>query len=248
MMFALVGGTGYTFLEAFEQTGSSDLETPFGRGSGPVLQGRLFGAPILFLARHGKGEPLPPHRVNYRANLAALKALGATDVIALNAVGGIRADMGPGRLVLVDDLIDYTHSREHTIWTERQAHLHVDLHPPYTAHLRDQLKTAAIASQVELIDGGTYGATQGPRLETAAEIRRMQRDGCDVVGMTGMPEAGLAREMGLHYASLCLVANWAAGLSPTEITMEEVFANLRASGAQVGQLLEALLRDSKEEC
>jgi 5'-methylthioinosine phosphorylase len=196
----------------------------------------------LFLARHGRGEPLPPHRVNYRANLAALKSLGASTVVALNAVGGIHPTMGPRALVLVSDLIDYTDGREHTLWTERQPHLHVDLHPPYTAELRAALLAAAAQSRVPLIDGGVYGATQGPRLETAAEIRRMQRDGCDVVGMTGMPEAGLARELGLHYASVCLVANWAAGLSPREITMTEVFENLKASGAMVGELLRAWLQ------
>jgi 5'-methylthioinosine phosphorylase len=244
MTTAIVGGTGYTFLAAFERSKSLEPTTPYGDASGPILRGRLFGAEILFLARHGSGQPLPPHKVNYRANLAALKSLGATEVIALNAVGGIHQDMGPGQLVLVHDLIDYTYGREHTIWTERGEHLHVDLHPPYTEALRLRLKAAASAANVALIDHGVYGATQGPRLETAAEIRRMQRDGCDVVGMTGMPEAGLAREMGLSYASLCLVANWAAGLSTREITMNEVFENLRASGAQVGQLLAALLSPS----
>jgi len=241
MTIAIVGGTGYTFLSAFREIEARDVETPYGAPSGPVRRGHLFGTEILFLARHGAGDPLPPHKVNYRANLAALKALGASEILALNAVGGIHPEMGPGRLVLADDIIDYTYGREHTLWTERAAHLHVDMQPPYAESLRKRVIAAAAQAQVALVPRGVYGATQGPRLETAAEIRRMRSDGCDVVGMTGMPEAGLARELGIPYASLCLVANWAAGLSAREITMAEVFEHLRASGTEVGKLLEMFL-------
>jgi 5'-methylthioinosine phosphorylase len=199
---------------------------------------------VAFLARHGERHSLPPHRVNYRANLWALHSLGARRVIGVNAVGGIRADMGPRVIVVPDQLIDYTHGRFTSFCDMDGAEVkHIDFSEPYTLALRAQLLAAARRAGIAAVDGGCYGATQGPRLETRAEVARMKRDGCDLVGMTGMPEAALARELELEYACLALVANYAAGCGDeAEISIEEIFAHLAAATAQVPVLLEALLR------
>ncbi|MEO6170371.1 MAG: S-methyl-5'-thioinosine phosphorylase, partial [Lysobacter sp.] len=198
------------------------------------------------LARHGEGHSVPPHRINYRANLSALQSLGATRVLALNTVGGITADFGPGVLGCPDQLIDYTWGRISTLCEEPGTEvLHVDFGEPYTRALRHEVLAASAQAGVAMGDGGCYGATQGPRLETRAEIRRMQRDGCDLVGMTGMPEAGLAREMGMDYACLAIVANWAAGAGPDPdevITLQDVLDNVAAASAGLPAVLEALVR------
>ena len=190
---------------------------------------------------------MPPHRVNYRANLAALQAAGAHRVLALNTVGGITARFGPGVLACPDQLIDYTWGRASSIWDDESASgepLHVDFGEPYTPSLRRAVLQAAAAASVPLVEGGCYGATQGPRLETRAEIARMRRDGCDLVGMTGMPEAALAREFGLDYACLAIVANWAAGAGPEVdevITLQDVLDNVAQASAHQPRLLHALL-------
>jgi len=205
--------------------------------------GRLAGKRVGFLARHGEGHALPPHRVNYRANLWRLKELGATRVLAVNTVGGITDAFGPRVLALPDQLIDYTWGRTSSFWDgEGGEVLHVDFGDPYSPALRADVRAAAMRAGVALHDGGCYGATQGPRLETRAEIARMRRDGCDLVGMTGMPEAGLARELGLDYACLAIVANWAAGCgNDAEITLPEVLANVEAASTSLPPLLDALL-------
>ena len=240
---AVIGGTGVYTLAELDGVESHLPQTRYGLPSGPVRVGTLAGKRVAFLARHGEGHSVPPHRINYRANLAALQMLGATHVLALNTVGGITTDCSPRALVCPDQLIDYTWGRVSTICEEDGSDvLHVDFGDPYTAALRAQLLDAARRAGVAVVDGGCYGATQGPRLETKAEIVRMRRDGCDLVGMTGMPEAGLAREMGLDYACLALVANWAAGCGDAgEITMDEVLANVAAATARLPQLLGAML-------
>jgi len=217
--------------------------TPYGAPSGPVRVGRIAGRRVAFMARHGEGHSLPPHLVNYRANLLRLKQVGASRVLAINAVGGITERFGPRVLALPDQLIDYTWGRISTFCEEPGSEVqHVDFGDPYTRSLRDAVLAAASRSGVALVADGCYGATQGPRLETRAEIARMRRDGCDLVGMTGMPEAGLARELGLDYACLALVANWAAGCGDdAEITMAEVLANVEAASAGLPSLLDALL-------
>jgi 5'-methylthioinosine phosphorylase len=242
---AVIGGTGVYALAELGDVESHAGQTRFGSASGPVRLGTLAGKRVAFLARHGEGHGVPPHRINYRANLAALQMLGATRVLALNTVGGITADCGPRALVCPDQLIDYTWGRVSTICEEDGSDvLHVDFGDPYTSTLRTQLLDAARRAGVAVVDGGCYGATQGPRLETKAEIARMRRDGCDLVGMTGMPEAGLARELGFEYACLAIVANWAAGAGPDPdeaITLDEVLANVAAAGVGVSRLLAALL-------
>ena len=241
---AVIGGTGVYRLAALEGVQALEGDTPWGAPSGPVRLGRLAGRNVAFLARHGEGHSLPPHRVNYRANLWRLKDLGAKRVLAINTVGGITERFGPRVLACPDQLIDYTWGRASSFWDREGGEvLHVDFGDPYTPALRRAVVDAAASAGVPLVDGGCYGATQGPRLETKAEIARLRRDGCDLVGMTGMPEAGLARELGLDYACLAVVANWAAGCSgDEEITLAEVLANVDAASAGLPGLLGALLR------
>jgi 5'-methylthioinosine phosphorylase len=243
---AVIGGTGLYRLAELEDVEALQPDTRFGAPSGPVRVGRLDGRRVAFLARHGEGHSLPPHRINYRANLAALQQIGATRVLALNTVGGITERFGPRVLACPDQLIDYTWGRISTICEEPGTEVvHVDFGEPYTRALRHEVVAAARRTGVDLVDGGCYGATQGPRLETRAEIARMRRDGCDLVGMTGMPEAGLAREMGLDYACLAIVANWAAGAGPDPdevITLQDVLDNVSAASAGLPALLRAMLR------
>ncbi|AWV07000.1 S-methyl-5'-thioinosine phosphorylase [Marilutibacter maris] len=247
---AVIGGTGVYRLAALQDVESHELETGYGRPSGPVRVGALHGRRVAFLARHGEGHSVPPHLINYRANLAALQTLGARRVLALNTVGGIGERFGPRVLACPDQLIDYTWGRVSTLcegepWASSGGEvLHVDFGEPYTRTLRTAVIEAARDAGVALVDGGCYGATQGPRLETRAEIVRMRRDGCDLVGMTGMPEAGLARELGLDYACLAIVANWAAGAGPDPdevITLQDVLDNVAVASAGLPALLAALL-------
>ena len=242
---AIIGGTGVYALAELQDVSSIEPQTRFGAPSGPIRIGTLAGHRVGFLARHGEGHGVPPHRINYRANLAALQQAGARRVLALNTVGGIDARYPPGALGCPDQLIDYTWGRVSTICEGPGSEvLHVDFGEPYTAALRREVLAAAGRAGVPVVDGGCYGATQGPRLETRAEIARMRRDGCDLVGMTGMPEAGLARELGLDYACLAIVANWAAGAGPDPdeaITLDDVLANVAAATAGVSRVLAALL-------
>jgi 5'-methylthioinosine phosphorylase len=246
---AVIGGTGVYKLANLEDVETRQVDTRFGKPSGPVRIGHLLGQRIAFMARHGEGHSVPPHQVNYRANLAALKEVGATRVLALNTVGGITERFGPRVLACPDQLIDYTWGRVSTIWdaaSDGSGHsdvLHVDFGDPYTPMLRHKVIAAAHVTGVKLVESGCYGATQGPRLETKAEIARMRRDGCDLVGMTGMPEAGLARELGLDYACLAIVANWAAGCGTgEEITLAEVLSNVEAASAGLPELIGELAR------
>ncbi|TWT21290.1 S-methyl-5'-thioinosine phosphorylase [Luteimonas marina] len=242
---AVIGGTGLYALAELQDIETHQPVTKYGAPSGPIRVGTLAGQRVAFLARHGEGHSVPPHKVNYRANLAALQALGATRVLALNTVGGISERFGPRVLACPDQLIDYTWGRISTICEEAGSEvLHADFGDPYTPALRRSVIEAAKVSGVTLVEDGCYGATQGPRLETKAEIARMRRDGCDLVGMTGMPEAGLARELGLEYACLAIVANWAAGAGPDPdevITLDDVLANVAAASSGVPKIVSALL-------
>jgi 5'-deoxy-5'-methylthioadenosine phosphorylase len=238
----IIGGTGLTSLKGLEISHNEDVETPYGDPSGPLSIGEMADREIVFLPRHGWQHTIPPHKINYRANLWALKETGVETVIAVNAVGGIRADMGPGRLVIPDQIIDYTYSRTNTFFEEGLDHVtHIDFTQPYCEGLRQQIMAAADACGLDVVGDGTYATTQGPRLETAAEINRLERDGCDLVGMTGMPEAALARELELCYACIAVVANWGAGRSDEELTMEMIERTLVGGMADVRGLLERLL-------
>lgn len=241
---AVIGGSGLYRFPGLENTSRHSVDTPYGPASGDIVVGDFSGRRLAFLARHGESHTLPPHRVNYRANLWALHSLGARKIIGVNAVGGIRADMGPRVIVVPDQIIDYTHGRYTSFCDVEGAEVrHIDFSEPYTESLRRELLGAAARASVAVLDGGCYGATQGPRLETRAEIARMKRDGCDLVGMTGMPEAVLARELDLAYACLALVANFAAGCGDeAEISIEEIFAHLAAATGQVPPILTELLK------
>jgi len=236
---AVIGGTGLEQMEGLKQIERHTLETPFGSPSSDLIEMGDGQRSILFLSRHGEDHAIQPHKVNYRANIWALKEMGVKQVVAVAAIGGITKAMLPGQVSIPNQIIDYTWGREHTFFDGPQVE-HIDFSWPYCEALRTQLLQAASATGVNAVDGGTYGATQGPRLESAAEISRMEQDGCDIVGMTGMPEAGLARELELCYACCAVSANWAAGKSEGEITMEEITENLKSGMAQVKEIINAL--------
>jgi len=240
---AIIGGSGLSQLEDLKITGQNWPLTPYGKPSAPLVSGIYAGGKtVIFLARHGTQHTIPPHKINYRANLWSLKEAGATDVIAVAAVGSIHPSLRPTDIVIPHQLIDYTWSREHTFFDGKPNPVtHVDFTNPYCETLRTGLLQASQTISLKVHERGTYGVTQGPRLETAAEIERMARDGCDIVGMTGMPEAVLARELGICYATCAVAANLAAGLNSAQITMAEIEANLVIGLAQVRQLLTAVL-------
>jgi 5'-methylthioinosine phosphorylase len=242
-LFAVIGGSGLTRLEGLELVQSLNVQTPFGTPSAELLRGRFAGREVLFLARHGHPHRIPPHQVNYRANLWALQQAGAEALIAVNAVGGIDPAMSPGHFCVPDQLIDYSWGRAHTFFEgDLQQVTHIDFSAPYDQPLRERLLLALQAEGCAFSDGGVYACTQGPRLETAAEIIRLERDGCAIVGMTGMPEAALARELDLPYACLALVVNAAAGKSDGPISMAQIEAALAQGMGQVHAVLGRVLR------
>jgi 5'-methylthioinosine phosphorylase len=240
-MLAVIGGSGVTGLDIMQVVRREVARTPYGAPSGPLVFGNISEKPALFLARHGPGHIYPPHCVNYRANLQAIKDAGATALIAIAVVGGIADNAAPGTIVIPDQIIDYTYGREHTFFdgTDRRVE-HIDFTLPYDESLRSQLLDAAQACGRRALATGVYAATQGPRLETAAEINRIAGDGGTLVGMTGMPEASLARELALPYAHLCVVSNWAAGRgdSVNKISHEDIFSTIESSVADVLKIIE----------
>lgn len=236
MTLAFIGGTGLTRMDGLQVRERHVFHTRFGDPSAAIVEGTLAGTTVLFLARHGDPHVHLPHQVNYRANIMALKEAGARAIIAVNAVGGI--SVAAGDLVIPEQIIDYSWGRHSTFFDDLDEPLvHVDFSWPFDADLRQRLKTALAATDLPWRDGGCYAATQGPRLETAAEIRRLEKDGNTIVGMTGMPEAVLARELGIPYAMLSLVVNPAAGKADREITMTEIEAVLHDGMAGVCQVL-----------
>lgn len=244
-MLAIIGGSGLARLSILEVTHRQVVRTPFGNPSCALTFGRIGGTNVVFIARHGYGHSLAPHEINFRANIWALKQQNIKGIIAIGAVGGIRADMCPGAIALPDDLIDYTWGREHTFFEGLDKPVvHVDFTHPYCPDLRQRILTAAQAESVEVIDGGVYACTQGPRLESTAEINRLERDGADMVGMTGMPEAALARELDLPYALLTVVANYAAGRedSSHKVDFSSASTVLDQAMQSVERLLERLLQ------
>lgn len=242
-MLAIIGGSGLTRLVNMEVTRRLVMRTPYGEPSGALTFGMIRGHEVIFLARHGYAHTIPPHDVNYRANIWALSSQNADHVVSIASVGGIRSDLVPGSLVIPDQIIDYTHGRQSTFFDTRDKPVtHTDFTEPYCEHLRQECIKAAEACGKPFIRGGVYAATQGPRLESAAEINRMERDGADMVGMTGMPEAVLAREAGLCYAAIAVVANYAAGRgnSAHGVRLEEVNGVLKVAMTDVRIILENL--------
>jgi 5'-methylthioadenosine phosphorylase len=224
-MIAIIGGSGLTQLANLEIHRRMIVRTPYGEPSGPLTFGRIGHANAVFLARHGYGHTLAPHEINYRANLWALREAGATQVVAVCTVGGIARDLGAGTIVVPDQIIDYTWGRPSTFFEgAEQPVTHIDFTEPYDEPLRQEAIASAREAGIAVVERGTYAATQGPRLETKAEIDRLERDGATMVGMTGMPEAALARELGLPYAHLAVVVNPAAGRgsSARSVSVEDI--------------------------
>ena len=246
-MLAIIGGSGLTKLANLDVTHREVMRTPYGDPSGAVTFGQLGGQPVAFLARHGYGHTIPPHEVNYRANLWALHKIGASGVVSVASVGSIRADLKPGDIVIPHQLIDYTWGRKSTYHEGcGVAVRHVDFTDPYDPALRQRLIEAAARAGMTVSDAAVYAVTQGPRLETAAEIDRFERDGADLVGMTAMPEAVLARELGLPYAAINLVANYAAGRADSRhgISFDAIEQVLQESMGRVRTIIAALVGSS----
>lgn len=241
-VLCVIGGSGLDSLSGFQDDGGG-ATTAYGEASAPIQVGEIAGRRVAFLPRHGVDHHIPPHAINYRANIELIRSHGIERVLAVAAVGSISPVWHGGELIVPDQLIDYTWGRQHCFAAERlDADSHYDFTEPFSADLSQLVLSSAVACGVEAHDGGTYGATQGPRLETAAEIERMARDGCDLVGMTGMPEAGLAREAGLCYAMLAVVANPAAGRADSRsLTMAAIHARLVSGMADVQSLLPTLV-------
>ena len=242
MSLAIIGGTGA--LDLFEVLHESHPGSRYGPSSAPVSRIRIGGDEAWFLPRHGRPHAIPPHAINYRANIDALRQLGVERVVAIHAVGGIDPNLNAGSMVVPDQLIDYTWGRSHTYSGSAEDSLeHIEFSEPFSGSIRRALLSAAQSAGIEVHDGGCYAVTQGPRLETAAEIARLAADGCTLVGMTAMPEAALAREAGMDYASLSVVANPAAGVSSEVISLEEIHRVLAESMLRVSALLRCVARD-----
>jgi 5'-methylthioinosine phosphorylase len=242
-VLAIIGGSGLTKLASLEVRRRKVARTPYGDPSGAITYGRIGKSEALFLARHGYGHTIAPHEVNYRANLWALKQAGASEIISVASVGGIRNDIWPGTIIVPHQIIDYTWGRASTFFEGPGAPVnHIDFTQPYSREVRARLVAAAAAVGERIMDGGVYAATQGPRLETAAEINRLQRDGADIVGMTGMPEAALAREIGLEYAAIAVVANYAAGRGDSEqaVALDKIEIVLDEAMGRVRRIIEKL--------
>ena len=239
---AVIGGSGLAQLSGLEVSRREVVKTPYGEPSAAVTRGSFGETELAFLARHGDEHQIPPHQINYRANIWALKLVGVERIIAVAAVGGIHAELAPGALVIPHQIVDYTWSRPQTFFEDgKGAVVHIDFTRPYSEGLRGLLLRAARQAGIDVAESGTYGVTQGPRLETAAEIDRLERDGCDIVGMTAMPEAALARELDLEYATCAVVVNAAAGRGGDTITMESIEANLNVGIEKVRLLFEHAL-------
>jgi 5'-methylthioinosine phosphorylase len=248
-MLAIIGGRGLTQLANLQITHRQVMRTPYGEPSGAFMFGTLNQHEVIFLARHGYGYTIPPHLVNYRANLWALREAGVTDVVSVATVGGIRADLTPGTLVVPDQVLDYTQGRDYTFFSTRNtSYKNIDFTLPYSTALRSLILRSAKKVKQHCLDGGVYATTQGPRLDSIAEINRFEKDGADMVGMTGMPEAALARELEMNYATIAVVANYAAGRGDSllGINMEAVNATARHAMDQVRAILESVCAEDDD--
>ncbi|MDO8828286.1 S-methyl-5'-thioinosine phosphorylase [Methylophaga sp.] len=241
-MIGLIGGSGLTQLDGLVLEQQMQRETPFGEPSAPLMIGKFAGKDVAFLPRHGEHHTIPPHLINYRANIWAMHQLGVDQILAVASVGGITEAYNPGTIALPDQLIDYSWGRESSFASEDfSADKHIDFTYPFDETLRQQIQLAANIEEMNVIDGGVYAVTQGPRLETAAEIRKFKQDGADMVGMTLMPEAVLARELNIAYASIAIVANHAAGMSSHPVSIEVILETMDATMGQVHRLLKCAI-------
>ena len=243
-VYAVIGGSGlYALDDRFQIENNKSLTTPYGDISADLAVGELNERRVVFLPRHGSSHHIPPHKINYRANLWALHKLEVSHVIAVNAVGGI--DYGPHSLVLPDQIIDYTSDRAHSYYDGETSQVeHIDFSLPYSKLLREKIILAGQELNIDINPSATYGCTNGPRLETSAEIMKMRRDGCNIIGMTGMPEAALARELEMEYASIAMVVNWCSGITDSVLDMDEIRLILDQGMSSVMQLIGATLEQS----
>jgi len=238
----LIVGSGYVKL-GLQVVDSQAVDTPYGAASSPLLKAEIAGQPVLCIARHGEAQTIAPHEVNYRANVWALWEAGVRCCIGVNIVGAIAPDFEPGQLAIPDQLIDYTSGRQSSFGGTGGEVVHIEFSEPFDAELRGRL-ALALSACGQPVHHGIYGVTQGPRLETAAEIDRLERDGCAMVGMTAMPEAALARELGMAYAITALAVNHAAGRSPQGQSIHrQIDTNLELGRARLAALLERLIPD-----
>jgi 5'-methylthioinosine phosphorylase len=244
-MLGIIGGTGLTELANLNIHRRFIARTPYGEPSQPLVFGDINGHEVVFLARHGGGHTIPPHAVNYRANLWALNSVGVCELLSIATVGGIHQQLRPGDIVLPNQMIDYTYGRKNTFYDGiEQPVKHIDFTNPYSEAMRNKCLEAAKSIQQPLVTEGVYACVQGPRLETAAEINRLERDGSTIVGMTGMPEAVLARELEIDYAALCPVANYAAGRgnSVNGIKLDDAVLLLGHTMIHVMKVIEQLVK------
>jgi len=247
MSLAIIGGSGFGELEQFEVTKKHDLDTPYGKVSAPILQGNLFGVEnIFFLARHGEKHSIQPHKINYRANIYALRELGIKNIVALAAVGGIDKRCAPGSVIIPQQILDYTYGREMTFFDQEGDVSHAEFTEPYSAVMRNIVIDACSKGSIETINEGVYAVTQGPRFETAAEISRYERDGATIVGMTAMPEAILARELDIAYMTIALSVNYAAGIQQGVINHTDIHAAYTSAADKLYQLLRVSTEELKE--
>lgn len=244
MKIAIIGGSLLGEINGLRDITEERISTPFGEPSDACITGSIDNADVVYLNRHGRSHHIAPHLVNYRANMFVLKVLDVTHVIAVTAVGGITGIMSPMQWVVPDQIIDYSYGREQTYneYNDEPVN-HIDFTSPFTDSLRKKLQQAVTMNGLTCQAQATYGVTQGPRLETIAEIQRMERDGCDIVGMTAMPEAALARELELDYATLSLVVNRAAGMGEGAdvISMDEINQRIDEGNKQIEMIIQSAI-------
>lgn len=248
MTIAIIGGSGFKQLDSFELKQKHSVDTPYGQTSANILEGKVFDLDetILFLARHGESHSIQPHKINYRANIYALKELGVKNIVALAAVGGIDVPCEPGAIIVPHQILDYTHSREMTFFDQINDVNHAEFTEPYSASMRSAFIHAAEQVAVKVVNRGVYAVTQGPRFETAAEIQRFQRDGATIVGMTAMPEAVLARELGLGYMTIGLSVNYAAGIQSGVIEYDDIHAAYVVAARKLYAILKECLPELRQ--
>lgn len=237
----VIGGSGLYEIKGFTLKKKKTVSTPYGKPSAQYFSGEIDKTEVIFLPRHGRHHDIPPHMINYRANIWGFKKLGVDSILSISAVGGIKRGIKPGDIVISDQILDMTKNRESTFYDGKEGVYHIDFTEPYCQQLRKVLLSAGRKIRIDLKNGGTYVAVEGPRLETASEIKSFGILGGDIVGMTGMPEASLARELEICYAGISVVANYAAGISKRKLTVAEVMEAMKDATEKIKRLLEKSL-------
>ena len=237
-MIGIIGGSGvYEITQKADSCVKEMVKTDYGEVEVSILE--IFSKKVAFIPRHASGHSIPPHKINFRANIDALKNVGVTQIIATNSVGSMNENMPPGTFVIPNDFLDFSQDRKKTFYEDKVVH--IDVTEPYCPTLRDIL-----AKSGDVILGGTYVCTEGPRFETPAEIRMFKMLGGDLVGMTGVPEVTLAREREICYNSICIVSNYASGISQSELTIDEVFEMLKEKEADLLELIYNFIKNADD--